>query len=80
MKINKNIAISETGFVFNPVTGESFSVNPIGIEIINLLKEDKSLDDIVKLLSKKYNTEQSTIEKDVNDFTTTLKQFMLNEG
>ena len=45
MKIKKNIAISDSGFIFNPSTGESFTVNPIGVEIITLLKEDKVKED-----------------------------------
>ena len=64
MKINKNIAISDTGFVFNPLNGESFSINPIGVEIINLMKEDKSFDDIMKTVVTKYNVEGATLEKD----------------
>jgi len=39
MKIRPNIAISENGFIFNPDTGESFTVNPIGREIIRISKE-----------------------------------------
>ena len=28
MKIHKNVAISDSGFIFNPLNGESFSVKP----------------------------------------------------
>jgi len=77
MKINKNIAISDTGFVFNPVNGESFSINPIGIEIINLMKEDKSFDDIMKSMQAKYSVEETTIEKDYFDFIGILKHHNL---
>jgi len=34
MKISQNIAISENGFLFNPATGDSFSTNACGKEII----------------------------------------------
>ena len=34
MKLKKNIATSESGFVFNPSTGDSFSLNTIGAEIL----------------------------------------------
>jgi hypothetical protein len=77
MKINKNIAISDTGFVFNPVNGESFSINPIGIEIINMMKEDKSFDDIMKSMLTKYTVEEATIEKDYFDFIGILKHHNL---
>ncbi len=68
MKIKKNVAISESGYVFNPSTGESYTVNPIGIEIFNLLKEEKSFEEISKTVLSKYNTDEATFEKDYNDF------------
>ena len=77
MKINKNIAISDTGFVFNPVNGESFSINPIGVEIINMMKEDKSFEIIMKAMLTKYSVEEATIEKDYFDFIGILKHHNL---
>jgi len=79
MKINKNVSISENGFVFNPTTGESFTVNPIGIEIINLLKLKKDETEIKKTLLDKFNTDITTIEKDYYDFMQMLKSLNLLE-
>ena len=80
MNIKKNVAISESGYIFNPSTGESFSVNPIGIEIFNMLKDDKSFGEISKTILTKYNTDEDTIEKDYNDFIGLLKQHLLIEN
>ncbi len=77
MNINKNIAVSDSGFVFNPTTGESYSVNPIGVEIIELLKQEKSFDEITHNLTERYNADIVTIDKDVSDFITLLKQYSL---
>lgn len=79
MKINKNIAISDTGFVFNPLNGESFSVNPIGVEIFDMMKEDKSFEEILKTMLSKYNVEEATFEKDYFDFVTIFKHHNLIE-
>ena len=68
MKIRKNIAISDSGLVFNPVTGESFSLNPIGIEIIHHFKEGKSFEEISKIVLASYNTDKDTFEKDFHEF------------
>ena len=38
MKLKKNIATSEAGFVFNPATGDSFAANPLAAEILAQLK------------------------------------------
>jgi hypothetical protein len=73
MKIKKNVAISESGFIFNPTTGDSFSTNPIGLEIIRMLKEEKSKDEIRKSILSKYITDESTFEKDYYDFVMMLQ-------
>ncbi|MBP1672487.1 MAG: PqqD family protein [Bacteroidetes bacterium] len=73
MNINKNIAISESGFLFNPSTGDSFSTNPIGKEIITLIKEEQTLQQIVNQIHLKYAVDQDTFEKDLADFLYILK-------
>jgi hypothetical protein len=74
MKLRKNIATSEEGFVFNPGTGDSFSTNPIGTEIISLLKEDKTLSEISGVICAKYDVEKNQFEKDLDDFVAQLKE------
>jgi hypothetical protein len=79
MKIKKDIAVSDSGFVFNPSTGESFSVNPIGMEIISLIKEGKSLEDIGDHFVQNYHVELPIVEKDLQDFLEMLEFYSLKE-
>ncbi len=72
--IKKNIATNEFGFVFNPATGDSYSSNPIAAEIIQLMKESRSLNEIKKTLLEKYDVDKLTIEKDIDDFVSLLKE------
>ncbi len=72
MKLKKNIATSEEGFVFNPGTGDSFSTNPIGAEIIGLLKLDKTLSEIIETICAKYDVDPKQFEKDLDDFKSQL--------
>jgi hypothetical protein len=76
-KLLKDIAISESGLVFNPVTGESFSVNPSGVEIIQLLRKGKTITEIKKILSADYDVDINTAERDVLDFFNLLKHFRI---
>ena len=80
MKLKKNIAISESGFVFDPSTGDSYSLNPVGLDIISLLKESKNDDEIVRDLQKKYDADKPTIDKNFHDFMDMLKQYNLMEN
>ncbi len=80
MKIKSNVAVSESGYVFNPSTGESYSINPIGIEIFNMIKEQKAFEEISGEILNRYNAEVDTFEKDYQDFITFLKQYQLIEN
>jgi len=80
MKLKKNVAISESGLLFNPVTGESFSVNPIGIEILNLIREEKTEEEIREAIVGKYSTDKPTFEKDYQDFIGILSHNNLLES
>ena len=80
MRIKKNVAISDTGFLFNPSTGDSYSVNPVGMEIIRLLQQDKSKDAIMQTIMSDYICDESTFEKDYYDFTTMLRNYKLLEN
>jgi hypothetical protein len=73
MKLKKNIATSESGFVFNPSTGDSFSLNTIGAEILLQMKESKSADEIKKEILNKYDVDKSLLERDWDDFMSQLK-------
>lgn len=79
MKLKKNIATSDEGFIFNPSTGDSFSTNPIGAEIISLLKKNKSFEEIIETICLKYDVDQTQFEKDLDDFTAQLKEYTVLE-
>lgn len=74
MHLRKNIAVSDSGFIFNPSTGDSFSTNPIGLEIIQMLKDGKSKEEIKKSILHAYQTDEATFEKDFYDFVNMLHQ------
>ena len=79
MRVRKNIATSEEGFLFNPTTGDSFSTNAIGAEIILMLKKDTSLREIADFICDKYDVDRSLFERDLEDFSVQLKEFSILE-
>jgi hypothetical protein len=72
MQIKGNIALSDNGFVFNPSTGDSFTLNKTGREVLALIKEGKNLGEITEYLLKKYDVDNVTIERYLSDFITDL--------
>lgn len=79
MKINKKIAISETGFIFNPTSGDSYSMNPIATEILDMLKKEMSEEEIKDTLFEKYDVSKSILNKSYDEFIETLKKLNIAE-
>ena len=78
--IKRDLAISETGFLFNPLTGNSFSLNSVAMDIVNLLKENKSKDEIQYIILDRYEVDETSFENDYYDFLKLLQQFKLLEN
>lgn len=77
MKITEEIKISDNGFVFNSRTGDSFNLNPIGLELIKLIAEENDFDNIRDVLLEKYDIDDLTIEKDYYEFYALLKHHQI---
>lgn len=79
MKIKKNIASSENGFIFNPSTGDSFSSNTIAADILKLSKAGFSSEEIKVKILNDYDVESSQLERDWEDFLHQLRDGNLLE-
>jgi len=79
MKLKRNIAVSESGFLFDPTNGESYSLNEQGLEILNLLKESKSDTEITAYMTEVYDIPADEFEKYYFDFMGLVRQFKLLE-
>lgn len=79
MRVRKNIAVSDEGFLFNPATGDSFSTNTIGSEIIAQLKKDKSAGEIAEDMCEKYDVDKILFERDLDEFMSVLKEYSILE-
>lgn len=75
MKIKSNLAISESGFVFDPETGDSFTLNFTGKDILNQINQGISLNDIQKNILEKYDVESDSLEMNFYDFISMLKHY-----
>jgi len=64
----RELAISDSGMIFDPSSGFIFTSNPVGVSIINALKDGKDNEEIKELLMKKFEIDKETVEKDLFDF------------
>jgi len=79
MTLRKNIAVSENGFVFDPSTGDSFTLNNTALEIVELIKSGKSHSEVVTFLLEKYEADKPLIERYLVEFFEEMKTYSLIE-
>jgi hypothetical protein len=77
MKIIKEVKISDNGFVFNSNTGDSFSLNPSGLELIKLISEGKDFGEVYEAFALRYEIDELTFEKDFYEFCSLLKHHQI---
>ena len=77
MKITEEIKISDNGFVFNSKTGDSFNLNPFGLELIKLIADEQDFDNIRNIMLDKYDVDDLTFEKDFYEFCALLKHHQI---
>ena len=71
------IAVSDSGFLFLPNTGETFNLNQIGKEIFQMLQKRVDEEEIFKNIIDEYDIDRGSFEKDFNDFVTQLQKYTL---
>lgn len=75
--IPQNVAISDSGFLFQAATGESFTLNEIGKMIVKMLQDNSTVEQIVEKVCEEYDTDSRTAERDLEDFITQLKHYSI---
>ncbi len=78
MKLNR-LAISEEGFIFDPETGNSYTVNETGLKVLKALRAGQSPSEIAEALSEEFEISVPEALRDVEEFLESLKRFRLWE-
>jgi len=77
MSLIKQLAVNDEGFVFNPITGESFTTNETGLFILKMLKEGKTEDQIIQQLVSEFEVSEEEAKRDFIDFVEKLRSYRL---
>ena len=72
----RRLAISESGFVFDPVSGHHFTVNETGLVILKRLQNEQNLDHLLAHLLQEYMVDERELERDVMEFAGVLRDFV----
>jgi len=70
----RDLAVSESGFVFDPYTGATFSVNATGAVLLEGLKQGHGREALVAALRERFDVQGEDLARDVDEFLSQLKQ------
>lgn len=79
MKLQKNLALSESGFAFHSSTGDTFLLNDTANFILHLIQSEKNEDEVLESIVDIFEVEKNTAEKDLKDFLFQVRNFNLVE-
>jgi len=69
----ENLALSENGFLFNAINGNTYTLNKTGKLILHNIIKLSPIDIIVNELIEQFDVPHETAQKDVDDFIRHLK-------
>ena len=70
----KDIAVSESGFIFDPHSGATFTVNATGKAVLEAIRGGLSREDVVELLHEGFETAEADIQRDIDEFVHLLRR------
>ena len=72
----KRLAISENGFVFDPVSGHHFTVNETGLVILRKLQKNNHFVALLDDLLNEYDATRRELERDLLEFAGLLRDYV----
>ena len=69
----RRLAVSESGFIFDPTTGRSFTANETGVSILRALQAELGIAQIRQQLAADYEVAPQTLDRDLSEFLASLR-------
>jgi len=72
----KDLAVNDSGFVFDPYSGATFSTNAAGLKILAALKDGEPRANIATMLRDTFEVieGENDIDRDIDEFVQLLKR------
>ena len=69
----KDLAVSETGFVFDPYSGATFSLNASALCLLHGLKEGLEREALIERLEELFDVTDADLSRDIDEFLELLR-------
>jgi PqqD family protein of HPr-rel-A system len=75
----KDLAISDSGFVFDPFSGGTFTLNETGRAVLQALSDGLTESEVVERLRSSFEGVTPKVEEDLRDFLRTMAEYGLSD-
>lgn len=72
----RQLALSDSGFLFDPRSGQSYSLNPTAVEALEMLRLGLSMNQVAEELAKSYCTDAEQAESCLESFVHQLGRYL----
>ncbi|MBL1352617.1 MAG: PqqD family peptide modification chaperone [Zetaproteobacteria bacterium] len=72
-EVIQRLALNDSGFVFDPMNGRSFSANDVGLYILRFLQHDYDVEALLSAIEKDFDVQRMQAERDVSEFFEQLR-------
>ena len=76
MEVFKRLALNDSGFVFDPVNGRSFTANDIGLYVLHFLQRSDDANALMVAIKRDFDVSQSDAERDITEFSGQLRKLL----
>ncbi len=70
----RELALSDTGFVFDPYSGATYTVNETGLCVLQALKDGVDRDGVMDRLRERFELRDEDLARDLEEFVHQLRQ------
>jgi len=72
----QRLALNQSGFVFDPVNGASFTANSTGLKVLQCLQNNQSIEEIIPMLAVEFDASEKEVERDIMEFVAQLRRMI----
>lgn len=69
----KRLIIANSGFIFDPILGKSYSTNNIGLVVLKYMQNGMKLDEMIEAIIKEFHVTRENAERDILEFINSLQ-------
>ncbi|MFQ5354906.1 MAG: PqqD family peptide modification chaperone [Mariprofundaceae bacterium] len=76
MDVMQRLALNDSGFVFDPVNGRSFTANEVGMYIMHFLQHSNDAEALLVAIVRDFEVSKANAQRDITDFSGQLRKFL----